>query len=127
MSEAELFFIKRWGAGYFDTNEKGNIVVKPNRQDSGGDLYELIQSLIAQGIEAPILVRFNGILRDRIQHLNGAFQAAIKKYHYRSPYQMVYPIKANPQRHVVDIIQQSGQELGVGLEVGSKPELIAVL
>jgi arginine decarboxylase len=127
MSEAELFFIKRWGAGYFDTNEKGNIVVKPNRQNAGGDLYELIQSVIAQGIEAPILVRFNGIIRDRIQHLNTAFQAAIKKYHYRGAYQMVYPIKANPQRHVVDIIQQSGQEFGLGLEVGSKPELIAVL
>lgn len=127
MAESDPYFIKKWGAGYFDKNEKGNIVVKPNRKDSGGDLYELVQSLVAQGIEAPILVRFNDILRDRIQHLNKAFQSAIKKYRYRGSYQMVYPIKANPQRHVVDIIQQSGQEFDLGLEVGSKPELIAVL
>lgn len=127
MSEEEPFFVKRWGAGYFDVNGNGNIVVKPNRHEPGGDLYELVKSLVAQGIEAPIQIRFNGILRDRIHQLNSAFQSAIKKYRYRNTYQMVYPIKANPQRHVVDIILQSGQEYLLGLEVGSKPELIAVL
>jgi arginine decarboxylase len=127
MREEDPYLIKRWGAGYFDVNQKGNISVKPNRQGQEGDLHELIKSLVAQGVEAPILVRFNGIIRDRIQSLTEAFQLAIKKFKYRNTHRIAYPIKANPHRHVVDVVQESGKEVLLGLEVGSKPELIAVL
>ena len=127
MSEEDPYLIKKWGAGYFDTNANGNVTVKPNKKEHGGDLYELVKSLVAQGIEAPILIRFNGIIRDRIHCLTTSFDAAIKKFKYRGSYRIAYPIKANPQRHVVDIIRESGKEVHLGLEVGSKPELISVL
>ncbi len=127
MVDQELYGIKHWGEGYFDINAEGHVIVKPNRTDLSGDLFELIQSLVAQGIEAPILVRFNGIIRNRILTLSQAFKSAIEEFNYRSNHRIAFPIKVNPQRHVVETVQQAGKEYGVGLEVGSKPELIAVL
>lgn len=118
--------IKRWGYGYFEINDLGNVEVRPSRK-AGGDLYELTKSLVAQGIEAPILVRFNGIIQSQIEELSLAFQSAIKEFDYRNTHRMVYPIKVNPHRHVVETVQQAGQDYQMGLEVGSKPELIAVL
>lgn len=123
----DLYWIRRWSEGYFEVNSSGNVVVKPNRHGLAGDLYELVNSLVEQGIEAPILIRFNGIIRDRIQFLSSAFQSAIQEYGYRNTHRMAFPIKVNPQRHVIEIVQQAGQEYLMGLEVGSKPELIAVL
>jgi arginine decarboxylase len=123
----DYYSIKRWGEGYFDINSKGNVTVRPSRQAAGGDLYQMIQSLVQRGIEAPILVRFNGIIRDRIRVLYSAFQAAIQEFNYRGSYQMAFPIKVNPQRHVVEAVQQGGRDYNIGLEVGSKPELIAVM
>lgn len=122
----DQYSINRWGEGYFSINEQGHVSVNPEGIQSG-DLFELVNSITAQGIEAPILIRFNGILRDRIKRLNKAFVQAIKDFNYRGTHRMVYPIKANPQRHVVEIVQKSGQDHQMGLEVGSKPELIAVL
>ncbi|MBA2368888.1 MAG: biosynthetic arginine decarboxylase [Candidatus Protochlamydia sp.] len=127
MQKKDFYGIDRWSEGYFDVNSMGHAMVKPNRQGSGGDLYELMKSLVAQGIDAPILIRFNGIIRDRIEMLNTAFQAAIHEFKYRNTYQIVYPVKVNPQRHVVETVKAAGQKHRMGLEVGSKPELIAVL
>lgn len=127
MHEEESYWIKRWSTGYFDINDEGNIVVKPNRQGVGGDLFKLTNTLVERGIEAPILIRFNGIIRDRVACLQSAFQTAIKDFNYRNTYRMAFPIKVNPQRHVVETVQKAGQEHLMGLEVGSKPELIAVL
>ena len=127
MQKKDLYGIEKWSEGYFDVNSLGHVIVKPNRQGAGGDLFDLMQSLVAQGIDAPILIRFNGIIRDRIQMLNSAFQAAIHEFKYRNTYQMVFPVKVNPQRHVVETVQQAGQKHLMGLEVGSKPELIAAL
>jgi arginine decarboxylase len=39
----------------------------------------------------------------------------------------VYPIKVNQQRLVVEEVYRYGKEFGFGLEVGSKPELLAVM
>jgi arginine decarboxylase len=39
----------------------------------------------------------------------------------------VYPIKVNQQHHVVAELSEFGRALGFGLEVGSKPELLAVM
>lgn len=111
--------IKKWSQGYFDVNELGHVTVKP-----GGDLYQLVETLVARGIEPPILIRFNGIIKDRIDQLHSAFNNAIKELNYRSTYRMAYPIKVNPQRHVVETVLKSGT---ISLEVGSKPELMAVL
>lgn len=122
----DLYCIENWAENYFHINARGHVEVTPNRKN-GGDLYELVQSLVAQGIEAPILIRFNGIIQDRIRRLSEAFQAAIQEFNYRNTHRMVFPVKVNPQRHVVETVQQLGQDYQMGLEVGSKPELIAVL
>lgn len=127
MERKDPYLIKRWSEGYFDVNESGHVVVKPNRQKSAGNLYTLIQTLVEQGIEPPILIRFNGILRDRIQTIHAAFLSAIDEFKYQSGHRMAFPIKVNPQRSVVEVVQQCGKGLSIGLEVGSKPELIAVM
>lgn len=122
----DLYCIEKWGEEYFHINALGHVEVTPNRK-LGGDLFELMQSLVAQGIEAPILIRFNGIIRDRIERLSQAFQTAIQDFDYGNTHRMVFPVKVNPQRHVVETVQRAGKEYQMGLEVGSKPELIAVL
>jgi len=127
MPEENHYSIDRWSEGYFEINSLGHVEVKPNRTGKGGDLYQLVQTLVEQGIEAPILIRFNGIIRDRISKLSSAFNSAIQEFNYRSTHQIVFPLKVNPQKHVVEAVREAGQKLQIGLEVGSKPELIAVL
>lgn len=125
--EEDYYGINRWGEGYFGINSLGHVVVKPNRNGHEGDLYELTQSLVERGIEAPILIRFNGIIRDRIKMIHDAFSSAIRDFNYRNHYRMAFPIKVNPQFHVVELVHEAGKDQRIGLEVGSKPELIAVL
>ena len=125
----ELYNVHGWGAGFFDINDKGNVVVKPARDDEEReiDLCELATDLEQQGIQLPVLVRFSDILRARIESLSERFERAIEEYGYTGGYTTVYPIKVNQQRHVVEEIVQFGKRHGVGLECGSKPELQAVL
>jgi len=124
-----LYNIEGWGNGYFDVNERGHVVVRPD-QDVGGrelDLYELAMDLEAQGVGLPLLLRFSDILKSRIESLHERFAHAIKEYEYEGGYTTVYPINVNQQRHVVEEIVEFGSACGVGLECGSKPELQAVL
>ncbi|MBA3603336.1 MAG: biosynthetic arginine decarboxylase [Parachlamydiaceae bacterium] len=127
MSTKASYKINRWGKGYFSINSNGHVTVSPENQSNSGDLYKLTRSLVERGIEPPFLIRFNGILRDRIRCLYDAFEKAILQFNYRNSYRMTFPIKVNPQFHVVEIVQQAGQKNLIGLEVGSKPELIAVM
>jgi len=125
---ADLFNISSWGSGYFGINEKGHVCVTPNRESTPQiDLYDLVTNLTKRGIEAPLLIRFDGIVRDRVAVLHDAFAAAIQEYNYSGKYQLAFPIKVNQQRHVVDSVRSAGQSNSIGLEVGSKPELLAVL
>jgi len=121
------YWIEAWGNPYFAINEKGNITVKPNSKLPEGDLYELVQSLVERGIEAPILIRFDDIIQDRYQHIRAAFKSAIKEFHYQNSYRLAFPIKVNPQFHLIELIEKMGARENISLEVGSKPELIAVL
>lgn len=121
------YWIKAWGAPYFGINEKGNVFVQPFRDGGKGDLFQLVRSLVQRGIEAPILIRFDDIVKDRIWFLQEAFDRAIAEFQYQGSYRIAYPIKVNPQCHVVDLIEKTGQAQKLGLEVGSKPELLAVL
>src|SRR5205807_8123348 len=91
------------------------------------DLKELVDQLQTRGIQLPILLRFTDILRHRVGEIHDAFQAAIKEFEYAGPYCCVYPIKVNQQRHVVEEILDFGKPYNVGLEAGSKQELLAVL
>ncbi|MBM4195115.1 MAG: biosynthetic arginine decarboxylase [Gemmatimonadetes bacterium] len=124
-----LYNIEGWGNGYFDVNDAGHVIVRPDtaRPDRSVSLYDLARDLEAQGVALPVLIRFSDILRSRIEMLHARFQDAIQEYNYGGTYTTVYPIKVNQQRHVVEEIVEFGRATGVGLECGSKPELQAVL
>jgi len=125
---AELYGIDCWGSDYFKLNSEGNIAVHPEgKAEQSLDLYEAVNQLIRRGIELPVILRFDGIIRSQIRRINQAFQSAIEEYGYANRYRLAYPIKVNQQRHVVDAIRRTGKEYGIALEVGSKPELLAVL
>jgi arginine decarboxylase len=124
-----LYNIDGWGAGFFDIDERGHVVVRPDKEhpERQLSLYDLSRDLEEQGVALPVLLRFSDILRSRIEALSERFQNAIREYEYTGGYTTVYPIKVNQQRHVVEEIVQFGGKHGVGLECGSKPELQAVL
>jgi arginine decarboxylase len=128
-SARELYNIDGWGAGYFDINDRGHVVVRPDRDrpERALDLFDLARDLEEQGVALPVLLRFSDILQSRIESLSERFESAIKEFEYQGGYTSVYPIKVNQQRHVVEEIVQFGKAHGVGLECGSKPELQAVL
>ena len=124
----EHYNINGWGAGYFDINTKGNIVVRPNRKSQHNiDLKDLVDNIQAKGYSLPALIRFSDILKASIANLANSFQRAIEKYEYNGQYHGVYPIKVNQQRQVVEEIVKFGQPYNIGLEAGSKPELHAIL
>nr|MCU0627417.1 hypothetical protein [Gemmatimonadaceae bacterium] len=124
-----LYNIEGWGAGYFDINDAGRVIVRPDKRDPSHtvDLFEFAQDLEAQGVALPVLLRFSDLLRSRVAQLAEEFQQAIREFEYTGTYTTVYPIKVNQQRHVVEEIVEYGRPYGVGLECGSKPELQAVL
>ena len=124
----DTYHIEKWGQGYFSINGKGHIAVH-GAKDSGRsiDLKSLTDQLQNRGISLPILIRFTDVLRHRIAEIHKAFQNAIDEFQYEGVYRCVYPIKVNQQRHVVQEILDCGREYQVGLEAGSKPELLAVL
>ncbi len=124
----DLYMVREWGAGFFDINEKGHVVVKPpGSQGAAVDLKGLVDELQQRGITVPILLRFSDILRARIEQLNAAFAKAFADNDYSGAFRGVYPIKVNQQRHVVEEIIEYGRPYKFGLEAGSKPELLAVL
>jgi arginine decarboxylase len=124
----ELYNVTNWGDGFFDVNAEGRVEVRPRRDRGPGiDLLELVQSLERRGLRTPLLVRFSDILATRVQGLCHTFRRAMKEYGYQGRYRGVYPIKVNQQRHVVEEIVQHGTEQRVGLEAGSKPELLVAL
>ncbi|HJQ19653.1 MAG TPA: biosynthetic arginine decarboxylase [Gemmatimonadaceae bacterium] len=128
-SAKSLYNIDGWGAGFFDINGKGHVVVRPSAEhpDHELDLYELATDLEEQGVQLPVLLRFSDILRSRLDALTHRFKNAREEFNYDGGYTTVYPIKVNQQRHVIEEIVEFGSPHGVGLECGSKPELQAVL
>ena len=124
----ELYNIDGWGIGFFGISEKGHVTVHPTRDAARGlDLFEMAMDLEAQGVGMPLLLRFSDILRTRVESLTAKFRTAMREFDYDGGYTIVYPIKVNQQRHVVEEIVAYGERHGAGLEVGSKPELQAVL
>src|SRR2546421_11003953 len=123
-----LYSIQRWGAGYFDINENGRVIAKPQR-DAGAsvDLTDVIEEAKARGLKFPVLIRFQDILRHRVESVNMAFRNAITEFNYQGKYRGVFPIKVNQLREVVEEILDAGKPFDFGLEVGSKPELLAGL
>src|SRR2546421_1959278 len=125
---SEMYEVPRWGKAYFSVNDRGHIQVHPTKDPALGiDMKELIERLQLRGLDLPILLRFNGILKDRLREINDAFSQAIKDHDYKGRYICVYPIKVNQQRHVVEQVINYGKVYGFGLEAGSKPEMLAVV
>ena len=125
---AILYGLDRWGKDYFSINASGNISISPKGKDKENiDLMFLLQELNGRNLKAPLLLRFDDILEDRIKKLHEIFENAISKYGYQGPYQGVFPIKCNHQRHVVEKILNYGHKWNFGLEAGSKAELLIAL
>lgn len=124
----QLYNLPGWSDGYFDVNARGHLVVRPGGVDRNieVDLYELAAEICQSGLSWPVLIRCGGIIRDRLDRLCGAFARVRQRLAYQGSYTAVYPIKVNQQFRVVREIFQHGGDR-VGLEAGSKPELMAVL
>jgi arginine decarboxylase len=120
--------IARWGSSYFGVNDAGNMTVRPI-QDQGPalDLTSVVEEARDRGLTFPLLLRFQDLLRHRVQVLNEEFRAAIAEAGYQGAYRGVFPIKVNQLREVVEEIMDAGAPYKFGLEVGSKPELFAAL
>ncbi|MCS7063916.1 MAG: biosynthetic arginine decarboxylase [Methylacidiphilales bacterium] len=122
------YALEMWGAGYFHVNAEGHIVVSPLGPGSRElDLYKIVNEALDLGLSLPMLVRFQDILRHRVQQINEAFRLAIQELNYAGQYRGVFPIKVNQLREVVEEVISAGAEYHFGLEVGSKPELFAAL
>ncbi len=124
----DLYNVPLWGAGFFDANAEGNLLVRPHRAKGPGvDLKELVEDLKDRGHQLPLLLRFTDILRGRVREITECFGKACTEYEYDGKYRGVYPIKVNQQAQVVADLLAVGREFGLGLEVGSKPEMLVAL
>ncbi len=124
----ELYNINGWGNGYISINDKGNVQVTPTKQEElSVDLNDLMRELYLRDVVAPVLIRFPEILDNRIEKISQSFAKASKEYEYKAKNHIIYPIKVNQMRQVVEEIVSSGKRFNIGLEAGSKPELHAVL
>jgi arginine decarboxylase len=124
----DLYNVNAWGKGYFSVNDAGHVIVRPDTQGPNViDLFEVVEGLKARDLTTPVVVRFSDILAHRLKHIHGAFAQAIAENNYKNRYAAVFPIKVNQQRLVVQEVYRYGKEFGFGLEVGSKPELLAVM
>jgi len=123
---AKIYNLNNWGADLFSINKKGNVCVHPSSNSKHSiDLRALVDDLIKRKIKPPILLRFMDVLQGRIASINRVFKNAIQENNYPAKYQTFYPIKVNQQRQVVEAIANFGKRYNIGLEVGSKPELVA--
>ena len=123
----ELYNIKGWGASYFGINDKGHVVVTPLKDGVEVDLRELVDELALRDVTAPMLVRFPDILDNRIEKISHCFKRAAEEYDYKAQNFIIYPIKVNQMRPVVEEVVSHGKKYNLGLEAGSKPELHAVI
>src|SRR5665648_1143971 len=124
---AELYNINGWGINFFAINEKGNVTVTPKKDGIQVDLKELVEELQLRDVSAPMLLRFPDILDNRIEKMSSCFKVAAEEYGYKAQNFIVYPIKVNQMRPVVEEIVGHGKKFNIGLEAGSKPELHAVI
>lgn len=123
----ELYSIRHWSEGYFDVAGNGHLMARPRRdQGAAVDLAEVVARAREAGLAPPLLVRFLDILADRVRRMGEAFDAAMARDGYRGGFTAVYPIKVNQQRSVVEELVR-GADSRIGLEAGSKPELLAVM
>ena len=124
---AELYNINGWGRNYFSINDKGHVQVTPKEGLAAVDLKEVMDELQVRDVQAPVLLRFPDILDNRVEKISNCFKRAAKTYDYKAQNYVIYPIKVNQIREVVEEIVSHGKKFNIGLEAGSKPELHAGL
>src|SRR3982751_5361360 len=127
-SAINTYNVDGWGGGYVTINAQGNAEMRP-LQEAGGsiDILEVVNEARARGLSFPLVIRFQDLLRHRVESVNLAFQNAIAEFDYKGQYRGVLPIKVNQLREVIEEIVDAGQQFRFGLEAGSKPELVAAL
>ena len=127
-SAVTTYNVDGWGEGYFTVNSSGNVEARP-LQDNGGciDLLAVVNEARARNLGFPLVIRFQDLLRHRVESVNRAFQMAIAEFDYKNEYRGVFPIKVNQLREVIEEIVDAGEQFHFGLEAGSKPELVAAL
>ncbi len=130
IEEAErIYGVSRWGGGYFKIGENGNVHVVPNPSDPSVriDFKAVIDEILEEGVQLPVVVRFHDVLRSQVANLNTIFKNTIAEAEYKAQYNGVYPVKVNQMREVVEEIVDAGEPFNYGLEAGSKAELLTVL
>ena len=124
----ETYGIENWGAGYFDVNRKGNLIVRaPENENLTADIKEIIDDLRKRGVNTPVLLRFPQLLVGQIRKLQTAFRKSIKEFDYKGGHLCVYPMKVNQNRAVIEEYLREGSRYNFGLEAGSKAELYAAI
>lgn len=127
-SAISTYNVDGWGTGYFSVNAAGNAEVRPLQEKGGAiDILEVVNEARNRGLGFPLVIRFQDLLRHRVESVNCAFKRAIEEFGYKNHYRGVFPIKVNQLREVIEEIVDAGQEFHFGLEAGSKPELVAAL
>src|SRR5881392_123545 len=127
-SAITTYNVDGWGEGYFTVNSAGNVEARPLKDKGGSiDLLEVVNEARARNLAFPLVIRFQDLLRHRVESVNRAFQSAISEFGYRNQYRGVFPIKVNQLREVIEEIVDAGRAFHFGLEAGSKPELVAAL
>src|SRR5437764_11631344 len=127
-SAITTYNVDGWGEGYFTVNGAGNVEAKPLKDGGGSiDILAIVDEARARNLSFPLLIRFQDLLRHRVESINRAFQSAISEFDYRNHYRGVFPIKVNQLREVIEEIVDAGEQFHFGLEAGSKPELVAAL
>jgi|KBSSwiStaDraftv2_1062776.scaffolds.fasta_scaffold62423_2 arginine decarboxylase len=124
----ELYRISSWGDPFFFVNASGHMAVRA--LDEAGttmDVVDIVNELRRRGVQFPVLLRFQDVLRAQVRRVNEAFRSAISEANYGNIYRGIYPIKVNQLHEVVDELLDAGRPYGMGLECGSKAELIACL
>ncbi len=123
-----LYNIDRWSGGYFGINEKGHVQVFPTLDTATPiDIMAVVAEAKEQGLNFPMVLRFQDLLRHRVETINRAFSSAIEEFKYQNVYRGVFPIKVNQLQEVVEEIVSAGEQFHFGIEAGSKPELLAAL
>ncbi len=123
-----IYGLDGWSNGYFAIGEDGHLLVTPTREPARAiDVYRVVEDLAKRGIKTPALLRFPQLLEGQVNELSQSFANAIREYNYRERYLPVFPIKVNQQRVVVEGLVRAGWSAGLGLEAGSRPELLAAI
>ncbi|HZF39230.1 MAG TPA: biosynthetic arginine decarboxylase, partial [Blastocatellia bacterium] len=125
---AQTYGIENWGAGYFDINSRGNLIVRPVEGDPRSvDVKRVVDDLISRRVKLPVLLRFPQIFASQVRKMNQSFRSAMREFDYKGEHLAVFPLKVNQRKQVIESYLEEATKHNYGLEAGSKPELYAAI